>query len=267
MPNYHIHPLMIGTVRTSKGVATYMVDTMQEYIAPVFAFYIEGGERKILVDTGISAPGLISGTQGYRTIDYGRQGLINGLAGIGLHPEDIDIVVITHMHIDHGANFDLFPQAEIILQRREWEYTQNPLPIHQGVYLTGMLPQLAQQKLRLIDGDFELMPGVRAFLVPGHTDGQQAVAVDTPAGTYVIAGDLISVKHNIYPELDVMVDAYGHLVSCTPLLGHSVYPPGIHTNLIAWYESVERVLTIAGNREHVLPSHDPDLNGKVFPEF
>ena len=65
-----------------------------------FVFYLEGGPQKILVDTGV-----------------GSEGVIRALAGIGLKPEDIDIVILTHLHFDHADNVAYFI-ARFILQRK-----------------------------------------------------------------------------------------------------------------------------------------------------
>lgn len=107
MTAYTIRPMVVGQVRTSKGVITHMVDTMIPLIAPVLTFYIEGGAKKILVDAGVFSGGR-----------DGHQGMIAALAEIGLQPVDIDVVILTHLHFDHVGNIGLFPHAQFILQEK-----------------------------------------------------------------------------------------------------------------------------------------------------
>jgi len=120
---------------------------------------ILGGPHKILVDT--STPRL-------------RDRLLSGLGSLDLGPQDIDMVVCTHLHPDHVGNNDLFPGA-VKLAR-----------VEEG-------PEPSYHKVR---SDVEIVPGVRLFHTPGHTRGSMSVWVDTPAGRCVIAGDAIPLKEN-----------------------------------------------------------------------
>lgn len=263
MTEYTIRPLVVAKIASVKGVTTHLVDVMTPVVAPVLVFYIEGGAKKILVDTGIVDFG-----SGYfdPLRNSGTQGMINALAEIGLKPADIDLVIITHLHFDHAGNIDLFPHAQFILQKKEWAYAKNPLPIQQDVYISELFARLESYDLLLVDDGYEVADGVNVICVPGHTKGQQAVVVNSKEGKYVIAGDLLYSYINIYPEKTEMLDVFGNAIPCTPQPGHAFYPPGIHTDLSDWYDSVWRVLKIAGSRKHIIPGHDPALIGKVFPE-
>jgi len=120
---------------------------------------IVGGSHNILVDT--SSPHL-------------RNRLISGLRSRNLGPQDIDVLICTHLHPDHVGNNDLFPNA-IWFAREE----ENPEPFY-----------------RKVKSDFELIPGVRLFHTPGHTRGSMSVEVETPTGRYVIAGDAFPTQDN-----------------------------------------------------------------------
>jgi N-acyl homoserine lactone hydrolase len=266
MTEYTIRPLVVAKIGAVKGVATHMVDMMTPIVVPVLAFYIEGGSKKILVDTGVVNAGPDGTHHGFPLFDAGTQGMLDALAEIGLKPADIDIVILTHMHFDHAANIGLFPHAQFILQKKEWEYAKAPLPIQQGVYLPELIVQLEKYDLLLVDDGYEVADGIQVICVPGHTKGQQAIVVNTSDGTYVIAGDLTYTYLNIYPERDEMTDMFGTKIPCTPQPGHAFYPPGIHTDLSDWYNSIWRILKIAGSRKHIIPGHDPGLMGKIFPE-
>jgi glyoxylase-like metal-dependent hydrolase (beta-lactamase superfamily II) len=103
-----------------------------------------------------------------------RNKLISGLHMRGLGPQDIDVVVSTHLHPDHVGNNDLFPNAV-----RYARVEEDPDPGY-----------------RKVREDVELMPRVRLFHTPGHTRGSMSVEVDTPEGRYVIAGDAMPTKDN-----------------------------------------------------------------------
>ena len=266
MTVYKIYPLVAAKIGAVKGVATHMVDMMTPVVVPVLVFYLEGGGKKILVDTGVVDGGPEGDFHGFPLIGGGPQGVTAALGEIGLKPKDIDIVIITHLHFDHAANIALFPKAQFILQKTEWEYAKAPLPVQRAVYLTELLLQLESYDLVLADDGYEVADGVKVICVPGHTKGQQAVVVNTADGVYVLSGDLLYTMVNIYPELTEMTDVFGNKVACTPQPGHAFYPPGIHTDLSDWYNSVWRVLSIAGNRSRIIPGHDPSLVGRVFPE-
>jgi len=266
MTEYKIYPLEVAKIGAVKAVVTQMVDMMTPIVAPVLAFYLEGGSKKILVDTGVVDPGPDGTFHGFPLFNGGKQGMIDGLAKIALKPEDIDIVIITHVHFDHAANISLFPNAQFILQKKEWEYAKAPLPIQKGVYLTELLTELESYDLLLVDDGYEVADGVKVICIPGHTKGQQATVVNTSDGTYVLSGDLMYTMANLYPETTEIIDAMGNKVPCTPQIGHAFYPPGIHTDLSDWYSSAWRLLSIAGSRKHILPGHDPSLVGRIFPE-
>lgn len=265
MTEYKIHPLVVGTLGAIKGVVTFNVDFFTPLVAPVLAFYLEGGDKKILVDVGVVEPGESGEFHGFPLFSGGADGVTQALETVGLKPEDIDIVILTHMHFDHAANVDLFPKAQFILQKEEWKYAKSPLPTQKGVYLPELIEKVEKCNLVLVDGDYEVADGVSVCLVPGHTQGQQGVVVNTADGYYVIAGDLMYATCNIFPELTELQDAAGNIIECTPQYGHAFYPPGIHTNLTDWYDSAWKVLRLAGFRDHILAGHDPALMGKVFP--
>lgn len=246
---YRIHPLMVGMMASPKGAITHLLDMTTPCIGPALAFYLEGGRQKILVDTGVGGP----------------EGVIKALNGIGLQPEDIDTVILTHLHFDHADNVSLFPQARFILQRKEWEYAQSPLPIQRSLYNPQTLRELERLNLVLVEDGYEVEAGVNVILVPGHTKGQQAVVVNTSQGRYVLAGDLLYCRLNIEPGISEFTDITGRRIKCTPQPEHDFYPPGIHTDLSDWYESVGKVLSYAGNRNRIVPGHESELVGKIIP--
>ena len=137
---------------------------------------------------------LIEGTR--RTlVDYGhvgrRNALIAALAERGLSPADIDVTVVTHAHWDHIQNFDLFPDAPMLIHPLERRYAQAP---HRNDWATPAWTGAAiETHANLVEADegYEIEPGVRLIYTPGHTAGCLCVVADTADGTAVITGDVL----------------------------------------------------------------------------
>jgi glyoxylase-like metal-dependent hydrolase (beta-lactamase superfamily II) len=164
------------------------------------------------------------------------QTLEEGLAKHGLTPEDIDWLVFTHLHFDHAANAKLMKNATIIVQKIEYDFMNNPHPVFAGLYNPEFI---AGMKLKLVEGDAEVVPGITVHLVPGHTPGAQAVAVDTAAGKAVITG-FCSIG-DVFTEDGVLT-------------------PGIHASALDAYDSALKVKNMA---DIVIPQHDPILAEKT----
>jgi Zn-dependent hydrolases, including glyoxylases len=260
---YKIYPIEVGLIGVTKATMTFNLQADVAFTVPILAFYIEGGNRKILVDTGcVDDPNF----HGFSLEGVGPEGVRKGLASVGAKPEDIDTVIISHFHFDHAANIDMFPHARFILQKKEWEYAKQPIPVQSGVYVADKIPLLEQYDLMLVDDGYEVADGVNVVCVPGHTMGQQATIVNTSEGKYALSGDLLYMQCNLYPEtITEFIDAKGKKVEIIPQPGHAFYPPGIHVNLTDFYDSAWRLLKITGSRTRILPGHDPFINGKVFP--
>lgn len=236
-----IYPLHVGDGERDK--ATFVMGARPQPITiPFIMFYIRAGERHILVDTGVGAPEATAAHH-HPMSQTAEQAPVRALARLGIRPEDIDTVINSHLHWDHCYNNHLFPNATIYAQRAELQYALAPLPVHLWAYdsdqLTGpspVLPQFLKARLTLIEGDFEVAPGVSIWLTPGHTPGLQSVIVQGARGRYVIASDNIPLLDNLPGR-------------------HKPYftPNGIHVDLLAYYRSFERIAATGGE---ILPSHD-----------
>jgi glyoxylase-like metal-dependent hydrolase (beta-lactamase superfamily II) len=134
---------------------------------------VESQGRRILVDTGHAGR---------------RTELEQALGGRGLAPADIDVVFFTHAHFDHVQNFDLFPEATVLLHPREHQYIQRP---HRNDYATPQWTAAAFSLAKIeevVEGD-EIAAGVRVLETPGHSAGTMSLLVDTDDGVAAIAGD------------------------------------------------------------------------------
>ncbi|MDY0237051.1 MAG: N-acyl homoserine lactonase family protein [Gudongella sp.] len=249
--SYKVKPLVLGTIAGDKSGFTHMCFPGQPIKLEVVSFLITGAEKNILVDTASYAEMMKRFWPG-QGIDFCT--MEEALEKEGLTPDDIDIIIITHMHHDHiGYNY-LFKNAEFIVQKAEYEYAFNPHPI-QAMYYPKAL--IEGWEATLVEGDVEIYPGIDILFTPGHTPGTQSVSVDTKDGKVVIAG-FCSLDYTFDKPADVLPQ--GH-----PFANWEVFSPNIATNLEQSYDSVKRVKEVA---DIVLASHGSGegdgLIGKVF---
>ena len=122
---------------------------------------------------------------------------------MGLGPDDIDTVVMTHLHFDHsggttrrtasGAVEPVFKRARHVVQRREWQDATHPHERNRASYLQENVAPLGEAGLlELVDGEVEIAPGVRVLPTPGHTAGHQSVLIGPPDGPKALfLGDVV----------------------------------------------------------------------------
>ncbi len=99
MQEYTIHPLAVGINETDQGVMTYLRDYGKRILLPIYAFYIRGGGKHILVDTGLEQFVVPEGAEaacGFPILEFDA-----ALARVGITPADVDVIIHTHLHNDH----------------------------------------------------------------------------------------------------------------------------------------------------------------------
>lgn len=148
------------------------VGEMPEYEIPVVCYLVQTGDgTNILIDTGL--PEVIPEEEA--DFKNGRD-VIAQLAELGLQPDDIDIVVSTHYDIDHAGRHAAFTKAQYVVQRVHHEdAATNPR-------FAALRPEWDQpaERIRLVDGDTELLPGLELIETSGHVPGHQSVLVRLP---------------------------------------------------------------------------------------
>lgn len=178
------------------------------------------------------------------------------LAEVGISPDEVTAVVVTHAHWDHMGNLEAFPSAEVILQRQELERWQEviELPERFAFLRNGLDPsdiaalhQLALDgRLRLVDGDADdVLPGIDVRLAANtHTLAHQIVIVNTPRGRFVATGDCVYSYRNL-----TGLDGSGAYVPIGTAMGSQECV--LHT--------YDRVMELAGgDLDRVIPVHDEE---------
>lgn len=162
--------------------------------------------RNVLIDTGYGSK--LPEKQRKNLSSEPGDPLVRNLAEVGLSPEDIDMVVFSHLHFDHaggatkindaGEVVPAFPNAEYVAQRREWVIATSELPELRGAYpQENLWPLHASGQLRLIDGNVEILSGLRAIVTGGHTEGHQALVFESGDETAVFLGDICGTRAHL----------------------------------------------------------------------
>jgi glyoxylase-like metal-dependent hydrolase (beta-lactamase superfamily II) len=157
---------------------------------------IRTGDHTVLVETGI----------GNKLPDkmaeiYGQPSqLLENLASAGVAPEDIDIVINTHLHFDHcgwntvrsgGSVSATFPKATYYVQEGEWRHAHENQRDGVSYFVENYDPLVESGQMKLLQGDQEIVPGVSVAVFPGHTRNMQAVVIQSSEQTACYISDLI----------------------------------------------------------------------------
>ncbi len=203
--------------------------------------------KYLLVDTGIGEQGDEKFRDLY-AVDR-RPPLLDSLKRLGLGPEDIHLVINTHLHFDHaggntrreagGRLIPAFPRATYVVQRGEYEDAVLPNERTKASYRPATFLPIAQaHRWEFVEGDAELMPGVSVVVTHGHTAHHQAVRIESEGRVAFYLGDLIPTS--------------AHL-PLPYIMGYDLYP-------VQTLEAKRRVLERAYDEHWLLVfEHDPNV--------
>ena len=194
------------------------------------------GEAVYVIDTGFDAA---TAAQRGRTLlcDPGES-----LRALGVDPDAVKDVIVTHLHYDHIGNFALFPNARFHLQDAEMAYATGRCMCHGRLrhsyeveHVAGIVRCLYQERVCFHEGDEEITPGLSVHLIGGHTGGLQWVGAQTRGGAVVPASDA---THH-----------YEHFETRRP------FPNVVRVDqMIAGYDKLH---ALASSPRHIIPGHDP----------
>jgi glyoxylase-like metal-dependent hydrolase (beta-lactamase superfamily II) len=183
---------------------------------------IQTPSANILVDTGAG-----SKRQDKFKEMYGLNGnkLLKNLRGLGLTARDIDLVILSHLQFDHvggatkldrtGEAVPTFPKATYMVQRACWDEANDPDERNEGLfYSDDYMPLHEKGMLTLLDGDYEVIPGVTVKVADGPTEGHQIVLVERGSEKIAYASDLVPTPYHLpLPYIPALDESPGETLS------------------------------------------------------
>jgi glyoxylase-like metal-dependent hydrolase (beta-lactamase superfamily II) len=218
--------------------ANYIGGDPHDVLQPLdyFVWAIVGASGTFIVDTGFDQP--VGDRRGRQIVTP----VPEGLAALGIKPDTIKDVIVSHMHFDHCGNHSLFPQARYHLQDREMEYATGRCMCHAQLrnsyeeeYIVSMVRKVFAGRVVFHDGASEVAPGITVHHVGGHAKGLQSVRVKTKRGYVVLASDAT----HLYEHMD----------------SGRIFPTTY--NLAEVLEGYNTLRKLATSAAHIIPGHDP----------
>lgn len=173
-----LYMLYLGTMQPGNiPVPGYLIQTNEG-----INILVDTGWPRSFVDTPANPPGL--------TVEIRPEDTVEArLEAIGVNPADIRYLICTHLDEDHSGNHDLFSNAELIIQKEHYELARNGHPRFNANRDSWGHPSL---RYRLIEGDYELLPGIVLLETSGHVPGHQSLLVRlSETGTVLLAADAV----------------------------------------------------------------------------
>ena len=240
-----------GTRQTTKSECYYNFRAYKEPDAEItmdyFFWIFRNADQTIVIDTGFSPEAAIARR---------RQPVVapaDALARLGIDPAEVKLLVLTHAHYDHAGNLDLYPNAKIVMSRKEFDFWSTDM---------GKRPQYAHHidpldiqfiqaladagRITLLDEPHNtLIPGIDLYEIGGHTPGQLAVVVQMPEGPVILASDAIHYYEELeqdrpFAVLDSLADMYQG-----------------YAQIREWMQEQPSAV--------VIPGHDPDVMNRFAP--
>ncbi|SDB56479.1 Metallo-beta-lactamase superfamily protein [Desulfonatronum thiosulfatophilum] len=244
---WRIHPIVVGSKVFDQGMMTYQHAHGSPYAIPIYVWYLEplapGSQPKVLVDTGEMSP--VQSEDREKAIGGRIYTFEDGLAQFGLKPEDIDIVIHTHLHNDHCENDFKCVNAVFYAHAKELERIHDPHPLDYR-YNEEFIEEVEEAgKIQVVTEDREILPGISVIHTPAHTEGGLTVLIDTSAGRAAITGFCV-IDENLHPPKSVTA------------MEMEVIPPGTNINPCLAYDQMVRVKGLA---DILLPLHEPRYAG------
>ncbi|MCX6137381.1 MAG: MBL fold metallo-hydrolase [Ignavibacteriales bacterium] len=211
-----------------------------------------GGGRIVLIDTGNGAKFTDKQKEIFR-LETLSSDLISSLRRHGVAPDDVTDVVLTHLHFDHAGGSTMlrdgrvvptFPRARHYVQREHWLLSRQPTDRDRASFMNNDYAVLEQHGLLvLVDGEQEILPGIRVIVTNGHTASQQLPLISDGRKTLLYACDLI------------------------PFMSHLPYPyvMGFDVRPLITLEEKKRILPMAEEGGWILfLEHDPHVEAVVL---
>ena len=196
---------MFGVIPKPMWEKTNPSDELNRITLDTRCLLLDGGGRKILIDTGIGEGWEDKFKQIYR-LEY-KNVLAESLKKAGVSFDDITDVILTHLHFDHtggstklenGKWVPAFPNAQYHIQKKHFDWAINPSERDRASFIQNrFMPLIENGVLNLIDGDNQFDDEIEFMIINGHTYGQQMVKISDPGSTLLYCGDLMPFSSHI----------------------------------------------------------------------
>lgn len=237
MDAYEIYALRYaGPEESSQALLLWNRDWDKKIQRACYFWCLLGPEGPVLVDCGVTPE-----RAAQRKLSNYRHP-VELLDGLGVKPDEVRHLVLSHMHWDHCGGAVFFPQAQVHVGRAEWEFwSASPLVkrsiftiLHEPGDQAALMAAQKAGRLRLHPGDAPLAPGLELIAAPGHSPGLMALKATTAQGEAVLASDCGHTFANFSED----------------------WPSIFIFDLPAWLYSMERLRGLAAGPELLFPGHD-----------
>ena len=201
-----------------------------------FVWAAVSDEHTVVVDSGFTAE--VAAKRGREYLRCPTEGLHE----IGVDCERVACVILTHLHYDHVGNLEKFPEATFVVQEEEmafWtghyagrEHFRHTVEVEDVIHLVR---KNFEGRLRFVDGNEEIVPGIEVYRAGGHSAGLQMVGIETEKGNFILASDATHFYANLEEDR----------------------PFSIVHDLSRMYGAFDLVRSLADSPAHVVPGHDP----------
>lgn len=240
-PGYEVIAVRYGTRETTRAESFHCYEIYGEDDAPLTMDYFfwllrDPHGQTIVVDSGFDTE---VGEERGRTVVVEPAAAMRSL---GVDPETVRTVVVTHLHYDHIGNLELFPEARLVVARKDLEFWTGPVA-DRRFFADLVVPSelevvtraASAGRVRLVDDDLIIAPGVRVLRVGGHSPGQLIVVVDTAHGQCVLASDAIHYAEELDRDM----------------------PFALFTELADMYRGYDVLRELRDGGRMIVPGHDP----------
>jgi glyoxylase-like metal-dependent hydrolase (beta-lactamase superfamily II) len=229
---YEVYALKVAERAVESSLLFFQSDYGKKSTLTYYFWCLKGNGHTILVDTGMS----IDELQKRGIAEYADRKEL--LSQIGVAPEDVDSIILSHLHGDHFSDPIIYSNATFYVQRKEVEFWSEEAQslmrsAHTADILTFQRLNIAG-RVKFLDGDSAIFPGVNTLAWGAHTPGLQLVTVQTASGTLLLCSDFCDMYRNLEEKI-----------------------PGSSTNLDEWMRGMRKIELLSLSDELIIPGHDP----------
>lgn len=236
--DYRLYAVRYASREATTSEVFYQSDDESALGLDYYFWVAANKARAVVIDVGFSEAAAAS-----RGRSFLRKPK-DALAEIGVDPGQVEHVILTHLHYDHAGNHALFPRATFFVQEAELAFAAGrnaSVPAFRSKTEPGELAELIrlnyEGRVQILDGDCEIVPGIRVHKVGGHTAGLQIVSVETGRGRAIVASDAAHYYQN---------------------LEQGIPHRTIH-DINGVYDGFQRIRELASSPDLIIPGHDPQV--------